>query len=184
MKIRASFFFILLAFAFLPLRAQLYHGLNTAEIESTGTQKTTNLSSPQWVCEFDMGNQILEMKAKLAAFGFTADANGKDILNNVFFVDANPLIRVDVNFSQLALQNGTTREELSVSLPVEIRFNEQQVRTQANITQFRQNPKSIQMNLDIPLNLQDMGLSATGTHTASFSNSFVLKVSNLEIKAR
>jgi len=184
MKIRVSFFLLILACAIQPLSAQQYHGVNTAEISASGTQKTTSLSSPQWICEFNLSKQVLEMKAKMAAFGFNASSDGNSVLQEVFFVDANHLIQVNVDFSQLMLQNGVTREEGNVNLPVEIRFNERQIRTQANISQFRQNPKNIGMKLEIPLNLQEFGLSADSKHLATFSDSFVLKVEQMQLKAR
>ncbi|MEM6799867.1 MAG: hypothetical protein AAF696_00610 [Bacteroidota bacterium] len=184
MKIRATFFFILLFLASQSLSAQLFHGVNTAEISASGSSQSTQLSSPQWVCEFDGGNSMLSMKAKMAAFGFTADAAGKNILNEVFYVDANPLIQVEVDFSQLMLQANSTREESNLSLPVEVRFNERQIRAQATATNFRLNPQAMQMQLQIPLNLQEFGLGTPSKHAGSFSDSFVLKVDQMKLKAR
>ncbi|MDW3650392.1 MAG: hypothetical protein R8P61_25175 [Bacteroidia bacterium] len=184
MKIRTTFFTILLLLSFYSLSAQQFHGVNTASISANGTQGSTQLNTPQWICEYDAGNSILSMKAKMAAFGFSADANGKSILNEVFFVEANPLIRVDVDFSQLMLQAGSSREESNLSLPVEIRFNNREIRTQANISNFRMNPQGIQMGIDIPLNLQEFGLDTTSKHAANFSNSFNLRVDQMNMKAR
>jgi len=184
MKIRTTFFTILLFLSFHSLSAQQFHGVNTAGISASGNQSSTQLNTPQWICEFDAGNSILSMKAKMAAFGFSADANGKAILNEVFFVEANPLIRVDVDFSQLMLQAGSSREESNLSLPVEIRFNNREIRTQANISNFRMNAQGIQMGVDIPLNLQEFGLGTPSKHAATFSNSFNLRVDQLKMKAR
>lgn len=184
MKIRASFFLLILGFAYLPLSAQLYHGVNTAAITSSGTQKSTNLNSQQWICEFNLNQPVLEMKAKMASFGFTANAEGNAVLKEVFYIDANALIQINVDFSQLGLQSGSSREEGNVNLPVEIRFNERQIRTQAKISQFRQNAQGIQMNLDIPLNLQEFGLAVNAKQAASFSDNFVLQVNQLNMKAR
>lgn len=184
MKIRTTFFTILLFFSFYSLSAQQFHGVNTAVIAASGNQGSTQLNTPQWICEFDAGSSVLSMKAKMAAFGFSADANGKAILNEVFFVEANPLIRVDIDFSQLMLQPGSSREESNLSLAVEIRFNNREIRTQANISNFRMNPQGIQMGVNIPLNLQEFGLGTPSKHAANFSNSFNLRVDQMNMKAR
>ena len=168
--------FTLSFFAISSVYAQRYHGVNTAQFESTGSQETTTLSSQQWICLYNHQTNLMEMYTKMASFGQNASAAEKAILRDAFMYEANQLMRIEVNMSALGINGMTSLEMPEASLPAKVFFNERKVNLQIQVKNLRFNSETLEMEISAETSLRDFGLSTLSEHHTQFSDQIRLTI--------
>ena len=176
--------FTLSFFTISSVYAQRYHGVNTAQIESTGSTQTTVLTSRQWVCAYNHQGNMLEMYAKMAGFGQNVSPVEKAILRDDFIYEANQVIRVEVDLSPLSIAGLTSFETPDVSLPGKIFFNERKVNLQIQAKNLRFNGETLEMEISMETSLKDFGLSTLKEHHTQFSDQIKLTIEPAVLKKR
>ncbi|MEL6674398.1 MAG: hypothetical protein AAFR61_19475 [Bacteroidota bacterium] len=175
---------LLLSLSGLGLFAQNYIGTHKAVLSSQGASATTEWSTNQMVCKLFPEQSKMELMAKTGAFLMGASAQNQTAFQEAFIPQANRLMQLELDLSMLGLLPGSAKEIDQITVPGQIRYNDQQVNFQATLTNIRFSPQSFDANLSLSMDFSALGLAAPEGMKDKMGDSFSLSLTKLTLPAR
>ncbi len=171
---------LIIFFACLSAHAQFYAGVNPVAFSSENKGQGMELVSNQLVTDFDATHRTLKMRMKTQGLWFTSDDVQREVLTNVFEVDAFPLWAMSIDLSQAK----ANPEVDGMLVPVTVEYHGHQITVAQAVLKLRENTDATHYDLSFTFTLHELGMLADLTRFPTIGPVWTVTVADARLMRR